>query len=460
MHSSNFRVLLGVLCVTLVGASGCNCSDPVAGSSADNRPCQAVVKKSGSVPAGTNRLKDLASLAPGWRGRIVAELDQSYVGWDVEIGDADNDGKNEILVTGCPDSRLYLFKKVADQWQTRLLAQDLAKRSPLPGMGLAVKVVDLNRDGKNEIILGTGQEGKTAGPAFFYVMSTDGHKITHQAAAQAFLENSLFTHNFGVYDIDGDGLQEVISAYCGTGEVTRYDVNRELTQIRPRQIYHSTGSGEDSFIADIDNDGKVEYLTCDCYRKDQAKVHIFEFDRHGELIVPPRITLDGFDGMKCFNCSLETGDIDNDGANELIVSWKRKPDINSGTILGYRVDGQGATPIYTFAREDETLDLGYAEKMMCVADADNDGKNELVVTTRGEPRWGGRGMGHVFMFKIHAPDRIQRTLIVDFHDGKADAVWPAVGDADNDGLNEIVIATGVGHREKPGRSHVVIIEKD
>ena len=100
---------------------------------------------------------DLVEAAPGWSAGIIAQVDQSYAGWDVEIGDADNDGKNEVLATGCPDSRLYLFKKAADGWKTALLAEDLARHRP--GMGLAVRVVDLNMDGRNEIILGTGQEG-------------------------------------------------------------------------------------------------------------------------------------------------------------------------------------------------------------------------------------------------------------------------------------------------------------
>lgn len=44
---------------------------------------------------------ELAELAPGWRGEIVAKVDQSYCGWGVAIGDADNDGQNElVLATG------------------------------------------------------------------------------------------------------------------------------------------------------------------------------------------------------------------------------------------------------------------------------------------------------------------------------------------------------------------------
>ena len=48
--------------------------------------------------------EDIAVIAQGWRGEIITAVDQSYAGWDVEIGDADNDGKNEIvLATGKGD---------------------------------------------------------------------------------------------------------------------------------------------------------------------------------------------------------------------------------------------------------------------------------------------------------------------------------------------------------------------
>ena len=84
----------------------------------------------------------------------MAAVDQSYAGWSVAIGDADNDGRNEILATGAPDSRLIMCKRVKRHWQSVVLADRLAKS--YPGMGLTVKVVDLNGDGTNELIVGTG----------------------------------------------------------------------------------------------------------------------------------------------------------------------------------------------------------------------------------------------------------------------------------------------------------------
>jgi len=405
-------------------------------------------------------LKSIAQLGQGWQGQIVAQVDQSYVGWDIEIGDADNDGKNEVLATGCPDSRLYLFKKTDGQWQTRLLAENLAQA--YPAMGLTVRVVDLDRDGKNEIILGTGQEGH--GTAFFYVFQTDGRKLTKRLFSRPACNKSGYTHNLATWDLDHDGVLEVISAYCGGGEVIRYDLDPKLTNIEARKIAQLSGSGEESLIVDVDNDGQPEYVTSNSFRDEQARVEIFEFDQHGELAAKPRVVIDGFEGRKCFYASILVGDIDNDGKNEMVVGWKRKQKINKTTLLAYRIDAEAsdATVVCTFAHEDEDLDMGYFEKMMCIADVDNDGKNELIVSTRGDnmsERIASRHLGRVYVYRMISPKNIERELVVDFHQSKAQSSWVAVGDADNDGKNEILLATGKGDRTKPGTSYVVLIEK-
>lgn len=401
--------------------------------------------------------ENIAKLTQNWRGEVIAEIDQSYAGWDVEIGDADNDGANEILTTGCPDSRLYLFDSENGEWHTFQIADNLAQSTP--GMGLTVKIVDLNRDGTNEIIAGTGQE--TGGVAKFYLFQLIGGKMNKRLYLEPECNQSSYTHNFAIHNLDHSDNLEVISAYCGGGEIIRFDFNADLTNIQARKLYTVSGSGEESLIADVDNDGEVEYLTSNSFRHDMAQVEIFEFDRQGELITPPRIVIDGFDDNKCFYASLMVGDVDNNGQNELIIGWKRKQDINKATILGYQVQDK-ATPIYTLAYEDEAFDLSYFEKMMVVADADNDGVKELLVSTRGDnlsEKIKSQHYGYVFMFKIDQSGQIHRQLLLDFDEQLAESSWLAVGDADNDNKNEIILATGKGDRTQPGKSFVVLVEK-
>ncbi len=395
-------------------------------------------------------------LADGWKAEEMARIDQSYAAWDVEIGDANNDGRNEVLITGAPNSRLYLLTKETGKWHPRLLAEDLAQRGHEPGMGLSLRIDDLNQDGVNEIILGTGQEA--AEPAYCYVLQTDGKRITKRLWARPSDTGSVYTHSFGICDIDNDGIKEIISAYCGSGEIVRYDASPDLSSLASKTIFQNTGSGEDSRIADVDNDGAMEYITADCYRDGQAQVRIFEFDKNGELETPARIVIDECEGEKCFHCTFTTGDIDNDGLTELIVEWKKKQNQHQGSLLGYRIDAAGPQVLYTFGSDDPGFDLSYAENMMHVADADNDGQNELIVSTRGEKRWGGQGLARLYMFKV-GDGSVHRTILADFQETVAESCWCAVGDADNDSQNEIVIVTGAGRRDEPGLSYVFGIEK-
>ncbi|MBX7255269.1 MAG: VCBS repeat-containing protein [Candidatus Hydrogenedentes bacterium] len=397
-----------------------------------------------------------AEVSPGWSLETVAEVDQSYAGWDVEIGDADNDGKNEILTTGCPDSRLYLFKKTEASWETRMLAENLANQNP--GMGLSVRAVDLNHDGKKEIILGTGEE--RGGTAFLYLLETDGRAITRRVVSRPEdINKSSFTHNLAVHDLDNDGADEVISAYCGGGEVIRYDFDAALSKVEARKVYHLSGSGEESIIADVDNDGSMEYVTSNSFRTGKARVEIFEFDANGELMTPPRVAIEGYGGIPCFYASFMVGDINNDGKNELVVGWKREQAVNKTTLLAYRVAEVPAL-VATLEIETEDLDMAYFEKMMAVADADNDGRDELLVSTRGDASseniTSGR-LGRVYRYNVDGVGNVKRELLADFDPAYAESTWLAVGDADNDGRNEIVLATGKGDRTQPGTSHVVIL---
>ncbi len=55
-------------------------------------------------------------------------------------------------------------------------------------------------------------------------------------------------------------LQEVLSAYCGGGEIIRYDVDDSLGAITAKKLHQLSGSGEESIIADVDNDDRNEIV--------------------------------------------------------------------------------------------------------------------------------------------------------------------------------------------------------
>lgn len=412
-----------------------------------------------SVDVPGSGARRLAQVAGGWRGEVIAGVDQSYAGWDVEIGDADNDGRNEILVTGCPDSRLDLFERRGNSWTHAVLADNLARARP--GMGLAVKIADLDGDGCNEIALGTGQEDLV--PARLYLFRLLGAKLDVLAECQPGFLGSWYTHNLAIADLTGDRRCEILSAYCGAGEIVRYDVGKDLRSLAPRQVEQLPGSGEESMFGDVDGDGRVEYIAVSGFREDQAAVHVYKIAPGGELVCPPWVVLNEVEGKRCFYASVAVGDLDNDGRNELVVGWKRLKKKRWGTTLvAYRI-GPEVTRVTTLARNDASLDSGFFEKMMCIGDADNDGKNELVVSTRGGSDTGQEaeaGIGCVYLYRVERSGAVSRTTLADFVPELAESSWIAVGDADGDGRNEVVVATGRGDRRLPGTSYLVELEAE
>jgi hypothetical protein len=156
------------------------------------------------------------------------------------------------------------------------------------------------------------------------------------------------------------------------------------------------------------------------------------------------------------------GDVNNDGKNELVVGWKKEQKVNLSTLVAYNVSKTEATPVAWLERDTPDLDMGYFEKMMAVADADNDGKNELVISTRGDNKSEfitSSHLGRAYIYRVGTDGKSARETLIDFREEDAESSWLAVGDCDNDGMNEVVLATGKGDRTKPGVSYVVMLEK-
>jgi hypothetical protein len=397
----------------------------------------------------------LGQLAYGWNAEIVARVDQSYAGWDVEVGDADGDGALDILTGTAPDSRLELHRKTEAGWQTNRLVNHLAGKKP--GMVLGVRVVDLDHDGRPEVLAGTGQEDDTI--AQLAILQTDGASITSLTSLRAPDNTSSYTHGMPTADLDGDGMDEIISSYCGNGEVIRYDVDDVHGPLRSRKLIQLTGSGEDARLLDVDNDGDLELVVSNGFRDRDARIQIYDLDPvTGDPRRTPRITLDQLEGERMFYASMAAGDLDGDGRPELIVGWKHEQDVNRATLVAYHVEGAHAVLAYILARDEPLLDLGYFEKMMEIGDLDGDGRNELVVSTRGDAESEGIDsdrLGHVYAYRVLPTGDVRRDLIIDFDERYVESSWLAMGDADNDGHPDLVLATGKGNREEPGLSWVL-----
>lgn len=406
-----------------------------------------------------SRAAELGAIAPGWEGEIISLVDQSYAGWDVEIGDVDGDGRNEILTGSAPDSRLYRFDKRDDAWDTRVLVDGLASSDR--GLILGARIVDLNGDGSNEILAGTGEEDGSI--AKLAILKDDGATTTTLASTRSSDNTSSYTHGLATYDLDRDGILDIVSSYCGNGEVIRYRPSEDLRTLASRKVLQLSGSGEDSWLADVDGDGVPELILANGFRDGAAKVQIHDLDPEtGNPRPQPRIVLDGYAGQRMFYASIAVGDLDSDGFPELIIGWKAKQAVNRSHLVAYHVAGDQAEVAFEIAADDPDLDLGYFEKMIAIDDLDGDGRNEMYLSTRGDGESEGitsAKLGRIYRYQFDTTGVIARDTLIDFDPTMAESAWLATGDIDADGRKELVIATGRGDRLMPGWSWVMALRR-
>lgn len=192
------------------------------------------------------------------------------------------------------------------------------------------------------------------------VWDKDGNLLSTFFAYNSALRMGVETE---VGDVSGDGKDDIITypAHSGvTAQIRIFDANAKvLGQFFP---YGETYKGRIHVrIADLDGDGNVEIVTYPHATNDQLKI----FDKAGNLLTPGlSVGLGG--GL------LDLEDVDNNGTTEMIVAGV-KPDgrvkvFNNNKTLRDEFNAFGAG-------------VNKGVESLQVADLDNNGRSEIVVST-------------------------------------------------------------------------------
>lgn len=224
---------------------------------------------------------------------------------DCYIGDCDNDGKNELIMSGGPLSQdSNVPEIVVFEWNGFFLVKDSEWDNPDFGYTYIYMagVGDVDYDGENEIVLGSN----------FKVIVLDWNKQTKQFDSTVIKEtipdygDDYIPYPFACVckDSDMDGKAEIHVGYM-TPEISVFEWNGEEYITK----FETSWEGENSIIealdvGDVDNDGINELCA------GTNLVHILQWN--GETYVEEAV-LPTYGWLAVLNI----GDCDNDGFNEL-----------------------------------------------------------------------------------------------------------------------------------------------
>ena len=258
---------------------------------------------------------------------------------DCYIGDYDNDGENELILSGGPSQQWgEIPELVIFRWNGLNIVREAEWNNPahgytyiyMPGVG------DIDDDGENEIVVGSGWK----------VFVLDWNENTKK-----FEETVIKTTGEGYYpfacvlkDSDGDGKNEIHIGYSAP-MISIFEWNGANYEMK----YEKEWSGEKGIIealdvGDVDEDGNAEV----CAGTNVIHILQWDGDTYAEEAVLPT-----FGNLAVTSI----GDCDNDGKNEIhagsviidygedYMSWVFKYGI--GPREGSSNTGNGKLKVYT-----------------------------------------------------------------------------------------------------------------
>lgn len=227
--------------------------------------------------------------------------------------------------------------------------------------GLKIVSGDVNGDGRDEIITGAGPGG---GPQI-RVFDKDGNPIWQ---TMAFSDDFKGGIDVAAGDVNGDGKDEIIVSQFSNGQawVKVYKVNREKTILANFLAYNFKFEGGCHVASgDVNGDGKDEIITgAGSSGGPQVRV----FDRNGNFTNWQTFAFDkNFRG----GVDISSGDIDNDGRDEIITAQNS---FGQAWIKVYKFNKE-KTIVSNFLAYDPGFEGG---ANVSFGDINHDGKVEII----------------------------------------------------------------------------------
>ncbi len=357
------------------------------------------------------------SLVNGW-----PVISDSQIFSAIAIGDIDNDGFKEI-VAGSLKGKIYAWHhdgSLVNGWpiQTLDYKGNNGRIFTSPSLG------DIDGDGKLEILVGIGNfglYGTSVLPASnsIFAWHSNGTQVNGWPVSVQDLKSQITYNGIGstisLADLNNNGKSEVVVGvpfyeYVLNYNGTMFDGNNDGIPDWPKLICLKSDCGESAAgyareaktasIADMDNDGELEIIVyTDVHNnydssdgRTSSLIHVFKKDGSeitGFPLELPNNTKVAFVSGPSRPFPLSIGDINNDGYLEIITfafteqaedpPGNLKNGYSQGDIIIINHDGSYYWP-KGFKRLRDEQNLIYAGSAPVIADINNDGKSEILIS--------------------------------------------------------------------------------
>ena len=263
------------------------------------------------------------------------------------IGDVTNDGDNEIAATWYTT----IYKYIDSRYRIIGLNPYIFFNN---GGSADCLIGDCDNDGENELILSGGSMRRQGRVGEITVFKWNGLYLKRVAEWND-PDVDGYVYMAGLGDVDDDGENEIVCAYGNKVIVLNWDAqNNKFIPTKIQRPYPLMDTPFGVVCKDCDNDGKAEILLS--YYN--PRITIFKWNGTG---YPIQFDITWPEGEPVIE-GIDVGDTDNDGLNEVVV----------GAGETHILQWNGSTYI-----EEAVLPTFGWMAVVCIGDCDNDGENEI-----------------------------------------------------------------------------------
>jgi hypothetical protein len=255
----------------------------------------------------TNELRIYNKTGGSWTETVIADL-PSHV-YSVAIGDADNDGLNEIVAGGAFGSnKTRMYKKTGGAW----VETNISDYSAYVFDIVTLDIGDADNDGLNEVVA-----GPYATSVYWMIIKNQSGTWINNYSDTTYMPGAFF-QNIKIGDANNDTKKDVLVCQLAD-DMQPFKVFYNITGSHIAQSFTDTFSSySGAAIGDIDNDGYTE-VALSRYKSDNTGAAIIMYRNISGAWQQYNITVPkaGYG----FAYSVAVGDANNDGLNDVIGGY-------------------------------------------------------------------------------------------------------------------------------------------